>query len=53
MYDCLGTQFKWKIFLRFGVRFFTLNVSVRRAGERPWCDDARGFRAVSVGSTDG
>jgi ligand-binding sensor domain-containing protein len=50
---CLGTQFKWKIFLRFCVRFLTPNVSTLLGGEEPRRDGARGFRAVSVGSTAG
>ena len=35
MVICLGTQFKWKICLRFCVRFLTLNVSILLGGEKP------------------
>ncbi|MHC4120607.1 MAG: recombinase family protein [Planctomycetota bacterium] len=47
--DCLGTQFKWKTFLRFCVRFLTIDESMLIFNTTPWRSDARGFRAVSVG----
>jgi len=50
---CLGTQFKWKIFLRFCVRFLTINESMLICCEKDWHNGARGFRAVSVGSAAG
>ncbi|MBA7624098.1 hypothetical protein ES703_31502 [subsurface metagenome] len=50
---CLGTQFKWKIFLRFCVRFLTINDSILNCCEKPWRNGAGGFRAVSVGSAAG
>ena len=46
---CLGTQFKWKFFLRFCVRFLTINELALLCFEKTWLNDARGSRADSVG----
>jgi hypothetical protein len=46
---CFGTQFNWKKFLWFCVRFLTVNESIRIRLEDPWRPAAKGPRAGSLG----